>query len=62
MPDRTLADCTNDEMRALCDAGGPLACRWCERCDQHYRFCECATPIWRLRRDGQLEPMPSGVA
>ncbi len=53
-----LSDASNAQMRKFTDKGGPLAAKWCATCDNHYRFCPCATPVWRLRNEGELGPMP----
>ena len=47
-----------EHLRELTEDGGPLAARWCARCDRHYRFCVCDEPAWRLRANGELGPLP----
>ena len=54
----TIHDADHKTMRKLSGLGEPLACRWCARCDSHYRFCGCDEPAWRLRSDGKLGPLP----
>ncbi len=48
----------NEHMRKLSGPGGPLAARWCARCDSHYEYCKCKEPDWKLRNEGKLGPMP----
>lgn len=55
---RDLSEATLEELRDLTGPEGPLAARWCARCDRHYRFCDCGTPSWKLRADGKLGPLP----
>jgi hypothetical protein len=47
-----------EKMRKLSGEGGPLSCKWCETCDNHYARCFCVDPVWRLRTDGKLYLMP----
>jgi hypothetical protein len=54
-----LSEVSHASLRELCGPTGPLACRWCKRCDSHYRFCKCTSPEWMLRAAGQLGPMPN---
>lgn len=53
-----LRDLPLERMRELTGSGGPIAARWCARCDRHYRFCVCDEPAWRLRARGVLGPLP----
>jgi hypothetical protein len=48
----------NETMRELCGQGGPLAARWCAKCDSHYDYCKCTEPDWKLRSNGKLGPLP----
>lgn len=56
----TCAD-LDERMRKLSGPGGPITCRWCARCDQHYARCTCGEPVWRLRWNGELIDHPSLV-
>lgn len=51
-----------EKMRKLTDEGGPIAARWCARCDNHYSRCFCVDPIWKLRVDGKLRPLEGVVS
>lgn len=51
-----------DRMRVLSGVGGAIAARWCAACDDHYAVCRCASPEWKMRVDGKLEPLPDHVA
>ena len=53
-----LDECSLETLRELTDEGGPIAARWCARCDRHYRFCTCDEPAWRMRTGGRLGPLP----
>lgn len=53
-----LSEADETTLRKLCGPGGPLACRWCARCDRHYAHCTCSEPVWKLRTDGELGPLP----
>lgn len=54
---RLLSEAPEEDLRAMSDDGGPLAPRWCAKCDHHYRFCRCEEPVWKIRWDGKLVPM-----
>lgn len=60
--DKALERCTcggiTERMRRLSDTGGPVAARWCAKCDHHYAECDCKEPDWKLRMNGQLGPLP----
>lgn len=43
-------------LRELSD--GDYTTRWCASCDRHFRACRCEAPDFRLRRNGQLLPLP----
>ena len=53
----TCGDMT-ERMRGPTGPGGHVAAQWCAGCDNHYSMCRCTTPIWRLRSEGVLGPMP----
>lgn len=44
----------DDRMRDLTGPGGLVSSRWCKSCDHHFTRCECETPDWWLRNEGQL--------
>lgn len=55
---KNLDDLDLETLRGLTGDGGPLCARWCARCDEHYRFCNCTEPYWMLRWNGKLVPLP----
>lgn len=55
---KSLDEAPEDTLRELSGPEGVLACRWCAKCDHHYRFCKCPEPKWMLRAEGKLGPLP----
>ena len=45
-------------MRKLSGPGGYIAARWCIECDEHYTFCICHGPNWKLRSNGEFYEIP----
>ncbi len=59
--EKSVYNCTCDDltarMRKATD-GRYVVVKWCTGCDEYYPRCKCENPMWRLRTDGKLAPMP----